>query len=136
MRLVGDRERERTAEDLRGHYLDGRISEDELADRLHAALHARTRLDLLVAARHLPGYTPLHLLFGAPARAASTAIARAALLVVLAGVWLAGSFVLFVVFGATVLVHGASTGTLVGFPLVWVLMNWALWRVWLSRRPG
>lgn len=133
MRLVGDRERQRTADALRCHYLAGRLSEDELDDRLETALRARTRLDLVLAARQLPGHAVLEELLGPPVRAASHAIGRAALFVVLAAVWLAGSVLLLLSLGVSVLVGAASTGTLAGFPLAWALMTWIVWRVWVGR---
>jgi hypothetical protein len=135
MALVGDRDRERTAGALRRHYLEGRLSEDELDARLDQALHARTRLDLMLAARSLPGHSPLHELVGPPVRAASHALGRAVAFLVLAAVWAVSSLVLLLTFAGTVLLHGAATTTLVGFPLAWALMTWLVWHVWERGRP-
>jgi hypothetical protein len=130
MALVGDRDRERTATALRRHYVEGRISAEELSDRLEEALRARTRIELMLAARSLPGHSPLYELLGPPARAASHAVGRAVVFLVLAAVWSLSSLILLLTFAGVVLVHGATTTTLVGFPLGWVLMTWVVWRLW------
>ena len=124
MSLVGDRDRERVAESLRRHYVAGRLSDGELADRLELALRARTRTELAVAARSLPGAVWEELVLP-PARAAG----RALVLVALFAVWSVVSALLFLVFAVTVVVHGATVTTLAGFPLVWALLTWMLWRL-------
>ena len=43
---VSDAERERAAQDLREHYAAGRLTEDELDERVQAAYRARTATDL------------------------------------------------------------------------------------------
>lgn len=132
MSLVGDRDRERVAASLRRHYVEGRLSDAELADRLDLALRARTRTDLLLAARALPGAVWEELVLP-PARAAG----RVVLFVALAAVWSFVSLLLFVVFALTVLVSGATASTLAGFALAWALMTWMLWRLApRGRRPA
>ena len=54
MSLVGDRERERAASALRRHYLQGRLTAEELGERIHMALRARSTSDLRDALRDLP----------------------------------------------------------------------------------
>src|SRR3989442_5394715 len=54
MSLVGDRERNRAAAQLRAHYLRGRLSADELDARLSVALAARSGRDVRRAFRDLP----------------------------------------------------------------------------------
>src|SRR3954469_1347424 len=54
MARVGDQERERAARQLRGHYLRGRLTEDELDDRLPVALTARSHGDVRRAFDDLP----------------------------------------------------------------------------------
>ena len=44
--LVGDRERDRAANELARHYREGRLSADELAQRLETALRARNGAQL------------------------------------------------------------------------------------------
>ena len=124
MSLVGDRDRERVAASLRRHYVEGRLSDGELADRLELALRARTRTDLVVAARALPGAAREELLLPA-----ARAVGRAVLVLAVAALWSIMSLVLSVAFLVTVVVHGASGTTLAGFPLVWALLTWMLWRL-------
>ena len=52
--LVGDPERDRAANELQRHYREGRLSVEELAERLETALHARTGLQLRSALNELP----------------------------------------------------------------------------------
>jgi hypothetical protein len=51
---VGDAEREAVASQLREHYADGRLSLDELNERLDQAFAAKTRADLGTVTRDLP----------------------------------------------------------------------------------
>src|SRR5215469_15099681 len=51
---VGDAEREAMAAQLREHYADGRLTLDELNERLDQAFAARTRAELDVVMRDLP----------------------------------------------------------------------------------
>jgi hypothetical protein len=52
--LVGDADRERSIEALRGHMLEGRLTAEEFEDRVDAVHRARTRRDLEAVNRHLP----------------------------------------------------------------------------------
>jgi hypothetical protein len=51
---VSDQERERAAEEIRQHYAVGRLSEDELTERVQAAYAARTQSDLDALRSDLP----------------------------------------------------------------------------------
>ena len=51
---VGDMEREAVASQLREHYADGRLTIDELNERLDQALTSKTRADLNSVLRDLP----------------------------------------------------------------------------------
>jgi len=51
---VGDAEREAVAAQLRDHYADGRLTLDELNERIDQAFAARTRADLAGLTRDLP----------------------------------------------------------------------------------
>lgn len=55
---VGHAEREAVAAELREHYASGRITLDELNERLDAALAAKTRADLDALMRDLPPARP------------------------------------------------------------------------------
>ena len=52
---ASDAEREQAAEALRGHHGDGRLTDDELEQRLHAAYRARTAGELRGLFADLPG---------------------------------------------------------------------------------
>ncbi len=51
---VGDADREAVAGQLRDHYADGRLTLDELNERLDAAFAAKTKADLDAVLRDLP----------------------------------------------------------------------------------
>jgi hypothetical protein len=55
---VGDAEREATAAELREHYASGRLTLDELNQRLDQAFAAKTRSDLDALMRDLPSARP------------------------------------------------------------------------------
>src|SRR5215471_16646592 len=55
---VGDAEREAAAAELREHYASGRLTLDELNERLDAAFAAKTRADLNAVMRDLPSARP------------------------------------------------------------------------------
>ena len=126
MGYVGDRDRERTAAALRRHYLEGRISEDELDERLDATLRARTRLDLVLASRSLPRYAWRQEL----AATASQTVTRVVTFVLLAGLWAVVSFVLLVTLLLVGLFGDVSDGTALAFALAWLGMTWLVWRHW------
>jgi hypothetical protein len=51
---VSDEQRERAAQDIREHFAAGRLTDDELSDRVQAAYSARTEQQLRVALADLP----------------------------------------------------------------------------------
>ena len=51
---VGDADRRRVADILQGHYVAGRLSSDELAERVRQAMAARTNGDLDALLQDLP----------------------------------------------------------------------------------
>jgi len=53
---ASDADRERVAERLREHFTQGRLDEDELAERVAAAYRARTLGELAVLTEDLPGH--------------------------------------------------------------------------------
>src|SRR5215470_15122806 len=55
---VGDAEREAAAAELREHYASGRLTLEELNERLDAAFDAKTRGDLNTVMRDLPSVRP------------------------------------------------------------------------------
>jgi uncharacterized membrane protein YgcG len=73
---ISDADRERVADRLRDHFAEGRLTADELDERLTAALSAKTFGDLRVVMTDLPDPGPAPLLTkSAPARAGRSAIA-------------------------------------------------------------
>jgi uncharacterized protein DUF1707 len=126
MQLAGDRERETAAASLREHFVGGRLTVEELADRTEAALRARSRGDLRRSLEGLPQFNAGSFLQGAT---------RVAAVVLFTGAWLMFSFALLVVLGLTALIHGVSGAGLLGFLLVWLVPTYLLTRVWRTRGP-
>ena len=122
--LVGDRDRDRAALELQRHYREGRLTTDELAQRLEAALRARNGAQLRRALRDLPAWwsdsgarrSPLRLL------------RNAALLLGAVVAWLFLSAGLLIAFVAWLAANGPDLGGLLAFPLVWFALSWLLWR--------
>ncbi len=130
MQLAGDGDRERTAASLQEHFLHGRLTVEELAERTGMALRARSRDELRLVLDGLPQFR---------GNAIGQTATRVAALVLFTAAWLMFSFVLFVVFALTMLIHGASGTALAGFLLVWLVPTYLLSRVWRRgrrQRPG
>ena len=134
--LVGDPERDRTANELRRHYREGRLSTDELAQRLETALRARDRAQLRSALSELPGAWR-----GADAEAVRAALRsparvlrNAAILAGTAMLWVFWSIGMLVAFVAWLAANGPSLGALLVFPLLWFAASWLLWRTSKRRR--
>jgi Ca2+/Na+ antiporter len=137
MALVGDRERERASALLRRHYLEGRLTHDELEERLGVALDARDHSDLRVALRRLPAARSTALVVRDALEPTLSAAHRLAVTALKAIVWLAFSVVLLVVFAGWLLEHGPRLDGLLGFPAAWLALSWLLWRARLhGRRPA
>jgi Flp pilus assembly protein TadB len=116
--LVGDQEREHAAVELRRHYSEGRLTMDELAERLEAALRARSGTQLRAALSDLPAaglQSPVRMLRNA-AVVASTAV-----------IWLFWSVGMLVAFVAWLVANGPSLAGLLVFPLLWLALSWVLW---------
>ena len=128
---VGDPERERAAATLRKHYVEGRLSLEELSDRTGRALTASSRAELRTALSDLPALPELV----AQGRWAIRAALHGAAVVLFTGLYLLFSLTLLIVFGVTLLAEGASTALLVGFLLVWLLPTYLLARLWRGRPP-
>ena len=121
MTYASDDDRERAASSLREHFVRGRLSVEELAERIELVLQARSREELRRAFKGLPQWT---------GRGVVDGVIRGAFLVVLTGAWLMFSFALFVVLGLTLLIHGASGVALVAFLLIWLVPTFLLSRFW------
>jgi hypothetical protein len=125
MALIGDRERERAVELLKRHYLRGRLTAEELADRLELALGARRDREVRLALAELPatrGDQAGGMRAGLDAmwRAAG----RAAFVVAVWTLWWAASLVLLIGFVAAIVLQGFSPVT-IALPALWLLCTLA-----------
>lgn len=121
--LVGDRDRDRAALELQRHYREGRITTEELAQRLETALRARNGAQLRRALKDLPAWWADAGMRRSPVRLLRNAafVAAAALL------WVFLSVVLLIGFVAWLAADGPGLG-LLAFPLLWLALTWLLWR--------
>jgi len=128
--LIGDSERERAVAQLRRHYLGGRLSIEELTERLEVALNARRDSDVRRALTDLPAAWREQ---AAGARAGVQEGWRAFKhTVFVAAVWMlwwVASVVLLVGFVASVVVQGASLVIGAVFGAVWLACTFAARRV-------
>jgi hypothetical protein len=128
MTRVGDRERERSAQALRRHYVEGRLDETELSERLERVLQARSRRELRIALRQLPRWGDFEL----PQRSDLEHLAQrgrhAALVAVVTVVWLMLSAMLFVAFLVWMAATGPTLGGLAGFAITWIVLSVLLYR--------
>ena len=113
MALIGDRERERAATALKEHYLRGRLSVEELGDRLEVALAAQRDSDVRRALDDLPA------MWRAPALARTAK--RMAVIAAVWFLWWTASLVLLVGFVATVALDGLSWTNAILFPALWLV---------------
>jgi hypothetical protein len=134
--LVGDRERDRTAQELQRHYREGRLTTEELAQRLETALRARNGAQLRSALKELPGAVrwvdseAVREALRSPGRT----VRNAAILAGTAVVWAFWSIGMLVAFVAWLAAHGPSLGALLVFPLLWFGLSWVLWTSSKRRR--
>jgi Flp pilus assembly protein TadB len=129
--LVGDPERDRAAHELQRHYREGRLSLDELAQRLEAALRARNSGQLRSALNDLPRarWSDVEAL-----RSPVRAIRNAAILAGTAVLWLFWSVGMLAAFVAWLAANGPSLAALLVFPAVWFGLSWVLWSTSKRRR--
>jgi hypothetical protein len=126
--LVGDRERDRTARELQRHYREGRLTTEELAQRLETALRARNGAQLRSALKELPAvrWADSEVVREA-LRAPGRTVRNAGILVGTAVIWSFWSIGMLVAFVAWLAAHGPSLGALLVFPLLWFGLSWVLW---------
>ena len=134
--LAGEHDRERAAHELQRHYREGRLTLDELGERLDTALRARHRVQLRAVLRDLPGAgrwaepDDLREALRSPGRA----VRNAAILVGTVVVWLFWSLALLVAFVAWVAANGPGLAGLLIFPALWFVSSWLLWNGSRRRR--
>lgn len=124
-RLVGDKERNRATDELQRHYSEGRLTLDELVERLETALRARSGTQLRSALSDLPAAWR----WADPGarRLRVRAVRNAAILAGTAVIWLFWSVGMLVAFVAWLAANGPSLAGLLVFPLLWVTLSWLLW---------
>jgi hypothetical protein len=126
--LVGDLERETASKALQRHYLDGRLSVEELAERLQLALASRDRAQLRRSLRGLPARWAEPDVVVREALQPVARIARnAVVLAATALVWMFSSLLLLLVFVGWMVADGPRLAGLIAFPLLWATLTWLLW---------
>jgi len=127
--FAGDQDRERAAATLQEHYVRGRLTLEELSYRTGRVFSARSRADIRTALAGLP-LLPSALGFGDQGRALARVAARGAMLLFFTALYMIFNLLLLLVFAVTMLTHGASATTLVGFLVVWLIPTYLLSRLW------
>jgi Flp pilus assembly protein TadB len=130
--FVGDREREHAAVALREHYARGRLTVEELSDRIAEVVAARSQRELR---RAMAGLSSESAEIVERGRNAAQAVLRGLALVMFTGAYLVFSFALLLVFALTLLIHGASTAAAVAFLVAWLVPTYLLFRLWHRRPP-
>ena len=118
MALIGDQDRERAAALLRRHYLQGRLTVEELSERLAVALRARHDGEVRLALTGLPPLRPERV--AAVGSAVGQALRRGAFLVAVWSLWWAASLVLLAGFVGSILLQGLTPTSALVFPALWV----------------
>jgi hypothetical protein len=132
--LIGDPERERAAAFLRHCYVQGRISVEELAERLDLALRARRESDMRVALAELPGTWRAQAAVTHGLESLWQGARRVAFLVLVWSLWWAASIVLLIGFVASLVATGLSLVNAVAFPVLWLACTLAARHVARKRR--
>ena len=132
--FAADSDRERTSAVLREHYVRGRLTAEELADRVELVVRSRSRRELRRALAGLP-LLPDARELAAQGRSAAQLVVRGALLVVFTGAYLLFTFALLLVLAVTLIVQGATASALGAFLLVWLVPTFLLYRLWHRRAP-
>jgi Flp pilus assembly protein TadB len=117
---IGDGDRERARAQLCEHFVQGRLSVEELDERVERAFAARTTVELRRAFKGLPDDRRPSLL---------RALARGAALVVATGAWLGLSLVVAIVLLIALVFDGPSL-VLAAVAAAWVVPTFVLVRVW------
>jgi hypothetical protein len=128
--FAADSDRERATAALREHYVRGRLTAEELADRVEVVVRSRSRRELRGALSGLPMLPDAGELAGR-----ARAVLRGAVLVVFTGAYLMFSFALLLVLAVTLIVQGATATALVVFLLVWLVPTLLLYRLWHPKAP-
>jgi hypothetical protein len=129
--LVGDREREQAATALRRHFVHGRLSAAELADRVEQTLRARSRDELEAAMSGLPlVWEDLPVGIYSAARRVRHGVRRVTFFLALVRLWLKLNLALALAFGVAVAVGAPADTTLAAVIAASALATFAVWRMW------
>ena len=129
--LVGDPEREQAANALRRHFVQGRLSTNELADRLDSALRARSRSDLAGATAGLPPvwWDAAVSIYGARWRV-RRGVGRARIFLALFRAWFKVNLALIVAAGLALIVGAPAAPTIGAAAAAWAAACFGFWHVW------
>jgi Domain of unknown function (DUF1707) len=125
MSLVSDSERERAAASLRRQFVLGRLSIEQLTERVELALRARNRRDFHRAFRGLP---PVWRDADELRRLARQA-KRTAVRALVAVAWAFVTLVLLVAFAADAIQDGTTLRDVVAFGVAWLFASALAWHV-------
>jgi hypothetical protein len=131
---AADSDRERVTATLREHYVRGRLTADELSDRVELVVRSRSRRELRQALTGLPSLPDTRELV-AHGRTAARMVVRGAMLVLFTGAYVMFSFALLLALAVTLVVQGASASALGIFLLVWLVPTLLLYRLWHRKTP-
>ena len=131
--FAGDRDRERAAAALQEHYVRGRLSLEELTERIGHVLAARSRGDIRHAFWGLSLFPDLDE-FAARGRAALHNAKRGVVLALLTTAYLLFTFTLLLAFAAALIVQGATSAVLLAFLVVWLVPTLLMSRIWRRSR--
>jgi hypothetical protein len=120
MGLIGDRERDRAVELLKRHYVRGRLTAEELGERVELALGARRDGEVRLALAELPAARGDQVGgMRAGLDAMWRAAGRAAFVVAVWTLWWAASLVLLIGFVSAIVLRGFSPVT-IALPALWL----------------
>jgi hypothetical protein len=129
--LVGDRDRELATSALRRHFVHGRLSPDELADRVDLTLRARSHDELAAAMDGLPpAWWDLPAGVHAATWRVRRGVRRARFFFSLFRVWLRLNLALVVAAGIALVVGAPAVTTVGAVVAACALATLAFWHVW------
>jgi hypothetical protein len=130
MALPADSDRDRAAASLRRHYLRGRLSVEELSDRLDQAFGARSDHEIRGALRDLPA--PWHRSELPELAATAGHVAkRTVQFAGLAALWCFLSMLLLIAFVVVVATNGSGVEA-AGVLVIWLGATWVVRHAWRS----
>jgi Domain of unknown function (DUF1707) len=119
MSLVSDSERERAASSLRRQYVQGRLSLEQLAERMELVFAARRRSDFGPAFAELPPLWRDPDELRRIARRTKRAVVRS----VVAAAWIFVTLVLLVALAVDAIAHGFTVRRTIAFAVAWLVVT-------------